>query len=150
VFESNLLAVMETAAGFADMAGLADMSWRTVLEMVLSTPAHTDLSIPKLHVPHPSIVEGFVKHFGGLGWQWGTYRLPLPDGREFHVKEYAQNFLAHWDKESAVRNPLGHLLRDAPHWVILGGVMPAAAVAVVRGLWQGSKAKRRVKTDRKK
>lgn len=144
---------MQNAAGFADAASLAE-AWRSVFEIVLATPAHTDFSISKFHVPHPSIVDGFVRHFGDLGRPRRSYRFPLSDGREFHVKEYAEIFLAHWDKESAVRNPLGHLLKDAPHWLFLGGVlgglMPAAAVAVFRGLWQGSKSKRKVKTERKK
>src|SRR5215831_5143798 len=135
---------METAAGFGDLAGLIDMAWISVFEIVLSTPAHTDFSISKLRVPHPMIVEGFVKHFGGFGRQWRSYRFPLPDGREFHVKEYAEIFLAHWDKESAVKNPMGHLVRDAPHWLVLGGIFPAAAVAVFKGLWTNSKTKRTV------
>ena len=136
-------------AGLVDLAGLADSAWRNVLEIVLSNPVHTDISIPKLHVPHPSIVEGFEKHLDGLAGQIGNYRFPLPDGREFHVREYAEMFMAHWDNVSAVRNPLGHLLKDAPLWM-RGGILPAAAVAVVRTLWIRSKAKRRIKTQRKR
>jgi hypothetical protein len=139
---------MESAIGLADVAR-PGTPWMTIFEIVLSTPAHTDFSIPKLHVPHPSIVDGFVKHFGGLGRQWRSYRFPLPDGREFHVKEYAEIFLTHWDKESAVRNPLGHLVKDAPHWIVLGGIFPAAALTVVRRLWQRSNATRRVKQARR-
>jgi len=139
---------MEATAGLADLGGLVDIRWMAIFEIILSTPAHTDFPISKLHVVHPSIVDGFVKHFGGLGRQWRSYRFPLPDGREFHVKEYAEMFLAHWDKESAVKNPLGHLLKDAPHWLVFGGVLPAAAVAVFKGLWQGSTEKRKVKKAR--
>lgn len=137
-------------AGFADLAGLADNAWRTVLEMVLSTPAHTDVSVPKLHVPHPSIVQGFIKHrFGDLAGQLTNYRFPLPDGREFHVKEYTEMFTAHWDNISAIRNPLGHLLKDAPFWM-RAGVLHAAAIGLFRSLWHNSKTKRRVKIERKK
>jgi hypothetical protein len=35
-------------AGLADLALLADSAWRNVLEMVLSSPVHTYISIPKL------------------------------------------------------------------------------------------------------
>lgn len=146
---------MESAAGLGDisslvnLAGLADSAWRNVLEMVLSNPVHTDLSIPKFHLPHPSIVEGFEKHLDGLAGQIGNYRFPLPDGREFHVREYAETFLAHWDNISAIRNPLGHLLKDAPLWM-RGGILPAATVAVARTLWTSSKAKRRIKTERRR
>jgi hypothetical protein len=136
-------------SGLVDLAGLADSAWRSVLELVLSTPVHTDVSVPKLHVPHPSIIDGFEKHLDGLAGQIGNYRFPLPDGREFHVREYADMFMAHWDNISAVRNPLGHLLKDAPLWM-RGGILPAAAVAVARILWTSSKAKRRIKTQRKK
>jgi hypothetical protein len=145
---------MESAAGPGDMTGLMDLTgfvdtaWRAVLETVLSTPAHTDLSFPKLHLPHPTFVDGFVKHFGSLAGK-RHYRLPLPDGREVHVKEYAEMFMAHWDNFSAIRNPLGHLLKDAPFWM-RGGLLPAAAMGVARTLWHTSKAKRRVKTQRKK
>ena len=140
---------MQSAASLADIAGLSDVSWKIVLESVLTIPAHTDVSISKLLLPHPSMVDGFVKHFGDLAGQLGNYRLPLPDGREFHVKEYAETFLAHWDNISAVRNPLGHLLKDAPYWM-RGGVLHAAALAVVKGLLHSSKTKRRVKIERKK
>ncbi len=131
---------MQSAAGLADIAGLGDISWKIVLRNVLTTPAHTDVSISKLLLPHPLFVNGFVKHFGDLAGQLGNYRFPLPDGREFHVKEYAETFLAHWDNISAVRNPLGHLLKDAPFWMRVG-VVPAAAQAVFRNLWHNSKTK---------
>ncbi len=140
---------MQSAAGLADMAGLGDIGWKTVLEIVLTSPAHTDLSVSKLLVPHPLLVDGFVKHFGDLAGQIGNYRFPLPDGREFHVKEYADLFRVHWDNISAIRNPLGHLLKDAPVWM-RGGVMHAAALAVFRSLWDSSKTKRRVKTQRRR
>ena len=140
---------MQSAAGLVDIAGLSDVSWKIVLESVLTIPAHTDVSISKLLLPHPSMVNGFVKHFGDLAGQLGNYRFPLPDGREFHVKDYAETFLAHWDNISAVRNPLGHLLKDAPYWM-RGGVLHAAAVGVVKSLWHSSKTKRRVKIERKK
>lgn len=140
---------MQSAAGLTDIAGLADNSWRIVLKSVLTTPAHTDVSISKLLLPHPLKVDGFVKHLGGFAGQLGNYRFPLPDGREFHVKEYTDTFLAHWDNISATRNPLGHLLKDAPLWM-RGGVIHAAAFAVFRSLWHSSKTKRRIKTQRKK
>jgi len=136
-------------AGFVDLVGLADSAWKAILEIVLATPAHTDLSIPKFDVPHPSIVDGFVKHLGDLSGQMRNYRFPLPDGREFHVKEYAENFMAHWDNISAIRNPVGHLLQDAPYWM-RAGVLQAASLAVIRNLWHHTKTKRRLKTARKK
>ncbi len=107
-------------------------AWKSVLEIVLSTKAHTDISISKLDVPHP-LASGFVKHFGDLAGQNGDYRLPLPDGKELHVKEYDKDFKAHWDMESAIKNPLGHLFWDAFHWFAL--ICVVAFVIVLGGLW---------------
>lgn len=91
-------------------------AWNVIIEIVLSNPAHTDVRISKLEVPHP-LVAGFVKHFGDLAGQIADYRFPLPDGREVHIKEYGEYYSTHWDHSSAIRNPFGHLLRDATHWV---------------------------------
>ncbi len=104
------------------IAPSTSLSWKNVLDFVLAIPPHKDISIPKIHLPHPS-VSGFIEHFGDLGGQRGDYRLPLPDGKELHVKEFDKSYRAHWDKTSAINNPLGHLFSDAFHWVILIGVL---------------------------
>ncbi len=112
-------------------------SWRVIIEIVLSKPAHTDVSISKLEVPHP-LAAGFVKHFGDLAGQIANYRLPLGDGRELHVKEYNENYSAHWDHSSAVRNPLGHILRDGTKWFFLI-ILVVVVGAFVAGFWAASK-----------
>jgi len=109
------------------------------LEIVLSTPAHTDVSISKLDVPHPS-TACFVSHFGDWAGQKGDYRLPLPDGKELHVKVYEETYNVHWDLESAINNPLGHLFWDAFHWiVIIGAIVFLGLVGL--GWWLVSKRK---------
>ncbi len=113
--------------------------WNAVIEMVLSKPAHIDVMVSKLEVPHPS-TAGFVEHFGDDAGQLANYRLPLPDGREVHVKEYREDYSTHWDNSSAIRNPLGHLLRDAPFWVFCAVALIVVG-AFLGGVWLGSKLK---------
>ena len=115
-------------------------AWRTVLEIVLSKPAHEDVVMSKFELPHP-LKEGFVKHFGDLAGQIADYRLPLGDGREVHVKEYDQDYSVHWDNSSAIRNPLGHILRDGTMWLalIVGLIVVGAFVS---GFMLASKLKR--------
>src|SRR5713226_4545388 len=111
-------------------------AWKEIIERVLSKPAHTDVLTFKSEVPHPLSV-GFVRHIGDLAGQTADYRLPLPDGRELHVKEYAEDYSSHWDNSSAVRNPLGHILRDTM-WVF--AIVAVLVVgAFIGGLWVASK-----------
>jgi len=113
--------------------------WNFVIEIVLSKPAHTDVLVSKSEVPHP-LEAGFIKHVGDDAGQIANYRLPLTDGRELHVKEYNEDYSTHWDHSSAIQNPLGHLLRDAPGWVF--GIFTLIVVgAVILGFWLGSKWK---------
>ena len=57
---------------------------------------------------------------GEAAGQFADYRLPLDDGREVHVREFDSVYTAHLDQVSAVRNPIGHLISDAPHWIWVG------------------------------
>jgi len=103
-------------------------TWRQQYSTLLWQPVHTETSVSKWGMPHP-LEAGFVGSVGELAGQRFDFRLPLDDGREVHVREYGDRYTLHLDKVSAVRNPLGHLLSDAPHWIIIGGI-----VALVVGL----------------
>src|SRR6266566_633635 len=94
-------------------------AWRQQYSPVLWEPAHAEVSVSKWSVPHP-LQAGFVGSLGEAAGQNADYRLPLDDGREVHVREYPSHYTIHWDQVSAVRNPIGHLLSDAPHWIIIG------------------------------
>ncbi len=115
--------------------------WRVVIEIVLSKPAHTDVPVSKFELPHPLLSGlGFVKHFGDDAGQIADYRLPLPDGRELHVKEYAEDYETHWDHSSAIRNPPGHLLRDGTKWLFLIITLIVLG-AFAGGYWLGSRGR---------
>ncbi len=112
-------------------------AWKVIIEIVLSKPAHIDVPVSKFEVPDP-LLAGFEKHFGDFAGQVANYRLPLPDGREIHVKEYNEDYSAHWDNTSAIRDPFGHILRDGTKWffLIIGIALLGAFAA---GFWVASK-----------
>jgi len=95
--------------------------WRQQYSHILWQPVHTETSFSKWGMPHP-LEARFVASIGEAAGQKADYRLPIDDGREVHVREYGDHYTVHWDQVSAVRNPLGHLLADAPHWIILGAI----------------------------
>lgn len=94
-------------------------AWRQQYYPVLWQPAHAEITVSKWSVPHP-LQAGFVASVGEASGQNADFRLPLDDGREIHLREYDDHYTLHWDQVSAVKNPLGHLITDAPHWIIVG------------------------------
>jgi len=38
------------------------------------------------------------------------------------MREYADRFLVHWDKIDPSGDPIGHLVQDAPHWIVIGAL----------------------------
>jgi len=86
---------------------------------ILARPAHQDVEIMKSSVPHP-LGEGFAGRMGDLQGQLADYGMRLQDGRGIHVREYSDRFLAHWDKVDPSGDPFGHLVQDAPHWIVIG------------------------------
>ena len=95
------------------------MSWFSIEIMVLQRPCHEDIRIEKWEVQHPS-AAGFSLSMGEPQGQKADYRKRLHDGRSLHVREFEDYYLVHWDNVDPSDNPIGHLLIDAPHWVMLG------------------------------
>jgi hypothetical protein len=93
--------------------------WRQQYTPALWEPIHAETTLSKWGMPHP-FEAGFVASVGEAAGQRADFRLPLDDGREVHVREYGDHYTLHLDQVSAVRNPLGHLLSDAPHWIWVG------------------------------
>ena len=93
--------------------------WRNQYSPVLWQAVHTETTVPKWGMSHP-LEAGFVASIGEAAGQRADCRLPLDDGREVHMREYGDYYTLHWDHVSAVRNPLGHLFSDAPHWIVVG------------------------------
>ena len=94
--------------------------WDGIVKRVRRRAPHADLRISKDAVPHPTSA-GFVRHTGDPRGQRADYRRPELDGAGIHVKEYADRFHVHWDRVDPTENMLGHILADAPHWLLFGG-----------------------------
>lgn len=88
---------------------------------VLQYPAHHDLEFTMLDkteiLPHKSLG-------GDPDGQIQDYRIPLSDGKGLHIKEYPDNrFKVHWDYYDLKSNPVGHLVKDAPHYIIAASII---------------------------
>src|SRR5712692_4752183 len=94
-------------------------AWRRQYSPILWQPVHAEAVVWKWSVPHPN-EAGFFPSLGEAAGQKADFRLPLDDGREIHVREYDLHYTIHWYQVSAIKNPIGHLLSDAPHWILLG------------------------------
>jgi hypothetical protein len=112
--------------------------WRQQYSTVLWLPVHSEITVSKWGVPHP-LEGGFVASIGEASGQKADYRLPLEDGREVHVRDYGDHYTLHLDQVSAVRNPLGHLLTDAPHWIIWGAIGAIGAAIVLGIIFSGNR-----------
>jgi hypothetical protein len=87
----------------------------------MTQPAHTDVTIPKIGMPSP-LAAGFQNRLGDPAGQIANYGLPLDDGREVHLKEYSDKYLGHWDFASAIKDPIMHLVKDSPGWLVAGAI----------------------------
>ncbi len=85
-------------------------------------------SIIRPYSPEELRSLGFVQHVGEAKGQLSDWRLPLDDGSELHVRVFENYCTVHRDKVSAVNNPLGHLISDAPHWFVLLGAVVGGAM----------------------
>ena len=98
------------------------MSWFSVEFNVLQNPCHTDLRIDKWEVPHPTIV-GFQRSTGEFQGQIADYRKSVSNGRSLHAREFHDHYLVHWDIVDPLKNPILHLLVDAPHLAVIIGAI---------------------------
>jgi len=96
--------------------------WRVVIGSVLRQPLHADTTLLKGLVIHP-LRAGFNRSIGEPQGQIADYRMGLKDGKSIHVREYDASYRIHWDARDPDTDPLGHLLVDAPHWLIIGGLL---------------------------
>ncbi|WP_115864439.1 hypothetical protein [Halorussus litoreus] len=96
--------------------------WEGIVSRVRRERHHVDLRIAKDAVVRPP-GAGFVAHTGDPRGQRADYRRPLPDGAGVHVKAFADRYEVHWDRVDPTEDFLGHVLFDAPHWLLFGGVL---------------------------
>jgi hypothetical protein len=94
------------------------MNWRQISDYLLHRPYYEKIRIDKGKIPHPSI-SGFIRSLGELKGQVADWRKSLKDGSCLHVEEYSTHYVVHRDKVDPHKNLLGHLVKDAPHWLMV-------------------------------
>lgn len=92
-------------------------NWNGVISTVLTLPKHEDLLVEKWMVPE--IPQEFKPRFGDSDGQIEDYGYALEDGKGIHIKEYDTYYKVHWDERDPGKDPLGHLIKDAPHWLVV-------------------------------
>lgn len=105
--------------------------WMTAITAVLQGTAHRDFVLPKAGTPHPRDI-GMKESVGEPQGQLADYRMPLPDGKSIHVREYEWEYRLHWDTFHPAVDWVNHLRYDAPHWwiiltVAVGGIIGCVA-----------------------
>lgn len=98
------------------------LSWISVESNVRQKPCHVDIRIEKHGIRHPSLA-GFYLSTGEPKGQNADYRKCLQDSTSLHVREFDDYYLAHWDNYDPSVSFIGHLLVDAPHWVLVIGTI---------------------------
>lgn len=91
--------------------------WEDVFSTVLRLSKHVDLKVESWQVP--VIPEYFEERIGDNDGQVSDFGVKIDDGRSIHVKVYESYYKIHWDQKDPNTNPLGHLVYDAPHWLLI-------------------------------
>ena len=105
-------------------------NWNQIVETVLSLPKHTDVIVEKWMVPN--IPEEFTERMADNDDQLADYGLALEDDSGIHIKVYDEYYKVHWDEKDPSIDPIGHLVKDAPHWIIIGLFVAISIFAIVR------------------
>ena len=96
-------------------------SWDEVITIVLTQPKHKDVIVNDWEVPE--LPPEFGERLGDEDGQIADYGLTSEDGRGIHIKKYNGYYKIHWDKKDPNDDPLGHLVYDAPHWIVIGAAV---------------------------
>jgi len=109
-------------------------NWRLVIWTVrYAMPPHVELRVPAYCLLHPERV-GFRRSIGGAPGV--HYRLLLPDGSSVHVRLYKGYYYVHWDIRDPSVDPIGHLLHDAPHYLVIPALLGiSAAISKAREVY---------------
>ena len=98
-------------------------------DFVLQFPAHEDIKVNESFF-NPDSLQKFKSVFADNDGQNADYRVPLSDGKGIHIKKYDRYYKVHWDKADLATDPLGHLLKDAPHHILTIAIVALSALAV--------------------
>ena len=101
-------------------------SWDEVFQDVLLLPKHIDVTVEKWQVPNIPIE--FAERLADNDGQLANYGAALEDDRGIHIKVYDEYYKVHWDEKDPNVDPIGHLIKDSPRWLAIGGI--AAAVVI--------------------
>ena len=91
-------------------------------------PVHKEIKISKTKLPNLPLcfkktllgeAKGALKQFRG------------PCG--IHILEYAENWVLHRDRVDPRIDPFGHLVKDAPHILAIGGLATFTGIALIIG-----------------
>ncbi len=118
-------------------------SWGSVVTRLSRLPFYRDVILDKTEIPHPS-QSGFKKSIGEIKGQVADWRLTLRDGSCLHVVEFPQHYSIHRDQVNPDNDPLGHIVKDAPHWILIG-VLALLAIVGIASLLGGGKTDEHVK-----
>jgi hypothetical protein len=80
---------------------------------------HKEVVIPKSTISNPE-AAGFKRTWGEFKGQLADYGCPLENGGRIHLMDYGDYYKAHRDLVDPDRDPIGHLIYDAPIFFILG------------------------------
>ena len=99
--------------------GTGYYDWQETLELVLTFEKHVDLQIWQSTLP--PIPNYFETRLADDDGQIEDYGYALDDGKGIHLKVYREGFYRiHWDAKDPNKNPLGHLVHDAPKYLVAG------------------------------
>lgn len=118
-------------------------SWEQVTTHVLSLPCHSDVNVDCSILPHPANA-GFLESIGEPRGQIADYRKSTVDLKSIHVRVFGSFYAVHWDKKDPHVDPIGHLVEDAPLWVLIAAICTVAIVYCLYRLgtiiWQALKS----------
>lgn len=96
---------------------MTDKAWNAVISHVLTLPKHQEYIVQKSDYPQlPYVAELRI----GFPTNIQHYNIPVGDGRAVHIKEHADHYSVHWDAADPNRDPIGHLIKDAPAETLVG------------------------------
>lgn len=92
--------------------------WNKIEDKVLNRPPRDEIEISKTSIVHPTNSGYKRSSMGSPKGQNIDYRKSLADNRGLHIREYKNNYKIHWDEKDPRKNPLVHLKKDAPGWLL--------------------------------